>query len=1572
MQKRNRIAKPLYPARIIVFFLAILVTCLPFGQAFANTAPVIDSFAGSPDSGLAPLTVQFTCTAHDPDGDDLTYWYSFDYPSTGMGEQRSAQTSYTYTSPGTYDIKVNVHDTSGYTESAWESVTVNSPNQAPTASSLSASPTSGDKPLAVTFTCNATDPDGDTLSYYFIYGDNGSIMDGPFSSKTKSHTYYSYGGYSAKCVAKDPDGLSDTSPSKTIVVAAPNQAPTASSLSASPTSGDKPLAVTFTCNATDPDGDTLDYYFVYGDNGSIMDGPFSSKTKSHTYYSYGGYSAKCVAKDPDGLSDTSPSKTIVVAAPNQAPTASSLSASPTSGDKPLAVTFTCNATDPDGDTLSYYFIYGDNGSIMDGPFSSKTKSHTYYNYGGYSAKCVAKDPDGLSDTSPSKTIVVAAPNQTPVVSSLSATPTSGDKPLTVTFTCNATDPDGDTLKYYFVYGDNGSTMDGPYSSNGKSHTYDEAGEYTAKCIAKDPSGLSDYASTGVSVTAGAVCDADHTHLCTTQSQCSTAGGYWYYDACHASANTDPVIDSLTASPNPANQGQSVSFSCQAHDPEGGTLRYKWKYGDEGDIWHWGSASASHTYDQAGEFTAACKAYDAEDQFGYKTLGIEILGEADLPGTIAFASNTASAGEQDGRVDLIIKRTGGTKGAASVRYATYARTAGASDFTAKTGSLTWPDGSGGEKTLSILITDDDELEQDETFEVRLSSPQTAELGTPSQTVVTIVDDEQPVAGAVSFEKTAYEIQENQGPLEISLNRTGGANGPVEATVKSVAKTAEAGTDFKGFTASVKWADGESGPKTIGVEILNDDKAERSEYFEVTLASVIGAEKGDNTLARVTVTDDEKVSPAQFSAEQKGSSDNFALEVTVAPANVDLGFGANIYLMLAIMNKSPGMDYYFLKPNQDHAIELVPLTAGADVPFAAVTLAAQHVYTVKFGDISDNRFQGAGVYAGYGETVAQLGQTKNFDLVHSFSAVLPKVEAMFTYTYQPLSRSLFLDASLSSGQGLTYAWDFGDGTKGSGLKPNHVYEKYGQYTITLTVADANGQTDAKKVAVDASAPENVQAGFSLGDLRLYLPAVVIPGLGTVEATLELIPGSSPLRFRLSACTPLEGYAGSLGTLNAGNAIIRIPGVEIHGLGLRVVEMKTQKSGGTIEFELVRCSSEEETTPLIRVLGEALLQKFMEYLAEEAGNNITEVLTHIYGTHQVKYLMAVSTTGSIAMMAGVGGVGDLVPADAKILIDLADYFKVTQEGKDDYITVWVEGSLGISKTLLPLCITFPKFEMPSTVQDPLRRFNADFLSIPAFGLTAIQVNEYGISIFDPRKWEGPELETLDTSVKGVEGAVNLARAEVHRDYLDGLLETALVYAGGTLDAKTLAQILWPLVEQLVQFDPETHTFKMSDFQPILPFTVSDAPDRTKQRIAGILSPVWGGQDTDGDGLGDFVFDTYPRPSTLEWHDGDHLYVNVRNTGSESTSYYLVVDTKTIPQGWYVRSNHSQIENLGKPYKVDIWNLDPEQNKEIDWLVGVYEGSDAPDQAVVLFRLYQDNWDGIDEDLFLDEVEVTLIKKH
>ncbi|PNV86217.1 MAG: hypothetical protein C0610_07815, partial [Desulfobacteraceae bacterium] len=156
--------------------------------------------------------------------------------------------------------------------------------------------------------------------------------------------------------AFNDNGESGNSNEEHLYPSGTNQAPTAS-FTATPTSGDAPLAVSFNASASsDPDGTIVSYSWNFGDGATA-----TGVSRSHTYGSAGNYTATLTVTDDDGATDSSSRLIQVTAAPipNQPPNAS-FTASPTSGNAPLSVNFNASGSnDPDGSIVSYSWNFGD-------------------------------------------------------------------------------------------------------------------------------------------------------------------------------------------------------------------------------------------------------------------------------------------------------------------------------------------------------------------------------------------------------------------------------------------------------------------------------------------------------------------------------------------------------------------------------------------------------------------------------------------------------------------------------------------------------------------------------------------------------------------------------------------------------------------------------------------------------------------------------------------------------------------------------------------------------------------------------------------------------------------------------------------------------------------------------------------------------------------------------------------------------------------------------------------------------------------------------------------------------------
>lgn len=79
--------------------------------------------------------------------------------------------------------------------------------------------------------------------------------------------------------------------------------------------------------------------------------------------------------------------------------------------------------------------------------------------------------------------------------------------------------------------------------------------------------------------------------------------------------------------------------------------------------------------------------------------------------------------------------------------------------------------------------------------------------------------------------------------------------------------------------------------------------------------------------------------------------------------------------------------------------------------------------------------------------------------------PAVNAVALPDYQEVSigQNALFDGSQSTGLGLSYSWDFGDGGTGAGITALHPFFVSGYYTATLTVTDMYGSNDSDTCTV-----------------------------------------------------------------------------------------------------------------------------------------------------------------------------------------------------------------------------------------------------------------------------------------------------------------------------------------------------------------------------------------------------------------------------------------------------------------------------------------------------------------------------
>lgn len=178
-------------------------------------------------------------------------------------------------------------------------------------------------------------------------------------------------------------------------------------------------------------------------------------------------------------------------ASNQHPTVSFTKTTGTSN--PLSVNLTSNASDPDGDALTYIWKIEDVWPVADGEdkvieqvfFTTKNASYTFSTTGSYKITLTVYDGKGGSATYQE---TVSPGDSSPFVANLSADAVNGDAPLFVKFTASASGEgsSGSELTYTFTFNDQTQA----FSSNPNvSHVFGP-GHYEVTLLIESASGQS--------------------------------------------------------------------------------------------------------------------------------------------------------------------------------------------------------------------------------------------------------------------------------------------------------------------------------------------------------------------------------------------------------------------------------------------------------------------------------------------------------------------------------------------------------------------------------------------------------------------------------------------------------------------------------------------------------------------------------------------------------------------------------------------------------------------------------------------------------------------------------------------------------------------------------------------------------------------------------------------------------------------------------------------------------------------------------------------------------------------------
>jgi PKD repeat protein len=559
-----------------------------------NVAPTPTITAPSTvDAGMAAA---FKASATDPSTADTSagFTYSWNF-GDGTSPVSGANPSHTFTTAGTYTVKVTATDKDGGAGTASVSYTV---APLPTATfSGPSSVTEGTSTAQVAFASSAGGTGSYTYSYDFNNDGNFEITGSSSTSATIPESYLDDGPSTRTVHGRITDslgGFTDYTTKITVTNVAPTPSITA------PASVDVGMAAAFKGSATDPSTADTNAGFTYSWNFGDGSSPVAGANASHTYTAAGTYTVKLTATDKDGGAGSTTVSYIVAALPTATFGGPS---SVNEGTSTAKVTFTSSTGGSGGYTYSYDFNNDGNFEITGSSTASATIPESYVDDGPSTRVVHGRITDSLGGYTDYTTSITVT-NVAPTATFSNTGPVNIGTAVTVKFT-NPSDPStADTnagFHYSFAQSQNAlaTTYAGAGTGTSANYTYNASGTYTVygRIFDKD-NGSTDY-TTQVTV-------------------------------------NNPTQLTVVLQTTPANPGSAETLLAVVSGPYTGSLSYSWTFGD-GTTQTTTTPMVSHSYATTGSYTAKVTVTDSLNAQGSSTATVAVSATALLAVTLDGSS-----------------------------------------------------------------------------------------------------------------------------------------------------------------------------------------------------------------------------------------------------------------------------------------------------------------------------------------------------------------------------------------------------------------------------------------------------------------------------------------------------------------------------------------------------------------------------------------------------------------------------------------------------------------------------------------------------------------------------------------------------------------------------------------------------------------------------------------------------------------------------------------------------------------------------------------------------------------------
>ena len=1030
----------------------------PIPSATPNIPRPIAAFTEDRTTGQAPLVVRFI---NQSSGNISNFTWSFG----DGGSSAEANPVYTFRTAGVFYVTLQVNGPGG-ASNVTQQINVQTPS-APVAA-FTQDTASGPSPLTVKFTNQST---GIITSYNWAFGDGTTSLD-----PNPTHQFVAVGTYNVILSLVGPGGTSFVT--RKITVQDPVVPPPVAAFAPDKTTGNIPLVVQFANQST---GQITSYAWDFGDGQTSVE-----KNPVHTFIAAGEFTVKLTAIGPGGQNVIQTKITAVK--PPDAPVAG-FTQSTASGNTPLNVQFTNKST---GNITAYSWDFGDGSAVS----TDKDPSHVYNAVGTFTVKLKVT---GAGGTSEAQSTVTSTKPIAPPVAAFTASPTSGTAALAVQFTNQSA---GESLTYSWDFGD-GS----PVSTDANpAHTYANAGTYAAKLTVTNSAGSNTSAPQTITVSAAAVvpvasfvmdknsgnapltviftststgdfntltwtfADASNNVLSTANGPATsfvfpTAGTYTAtlkVDGLGGSNTSAPQTITVSAAPvapvanftaNPASGTAPLTVAFTSTST-GDNLTYAWNFGDGSPAIT--DANPSHAYANVGTYAVTLT---VSNTGGSNTSAPQTVTVSAAP-VAPLASFTANP--MSGTAPLDVTFTSTSTGDFDTLLWSFADASNNVLGTANGSTTIFTFPAAGTYTATLTVSG--------LGGSNASAPQTI-------TVNAAVAP--PVAGFTTDTNTGT------APLTVTFTNTStgdnltyswdfGDGSPVSAEQNPVHVYNQAGTYNVTLTATNSAGTNTTTPQVITVNAavappvanFTSDVTTGTAPLTVTFTNT---STGDNLTYGWDFGDGSPVSAEQNPVHQYAAVGTY--NVTLTATN---SAGTNTTTPQVIT-----VNAAVAPPVANFTSDVTTGTAPLTVTFTNASTGDNLTYSWDFGDGSPvsaeqnpvHVYNQAGTYNVTLTAANGVGPNTSAPQVITVNAAVAPPVANFTPDVTTGTAPLTVTfTNTSTGDNLTYSWDFGDGSPVSAEQnPVHVYNQAGTYNVTLTASNGAGSNmSAPQVITVNAAP------------------------------------------------------------------------------------------------------------------------------------------------------------------------------------------------------------------------------------------------------------------------------------------------------------------------------------------------------------------------------------------------------------------------------------------------------------------------------------------------------------------------